>query len=306
MQTIRVGSRDSQLAVAQSRQIMGLIQQSHPGLSLELVTMKTRGDRLLGQPLSTLGGKGFFTRELDDALLDGRVDICVHSQKDVPIPDNPRLPILAVSRREDPRDVLVLPPGRSEPDFGQPLGTSSLRRRHQLTRIYPDWRCEPVRGNILSRLRKLDEGEYGGLVLAAAGLIRLGLADRISRAFAPAEMIPAAGQGILAVQGRADREYPWLEGVGDPETFVAAREERHYITELHGGCSSPVAAYGRFAEDGEFRLAGLYVDAQGRMFTSEVSCPPGTPPDGAGLRLAARLREEERLYHQSRPRETTP
>ena len=155
------------------------------------------------------------------------------------------LPVLAFSRREDPRDVLVLPEGVSELDLSKPIGSSSLRRVLQLKEIYPDAEFKSVRGNVLTRLRKLDSGEYSALVLAAAGLKRLGLEGRISRYFEPEEVIPSAGQGILAVQGRAGEDYGYLEGYADAEGTCAALCERAFVRELDGGCSSPIAAHAR-------------------------------------------------------------
>ncbi|MCD8351473.1 MAG: hydroxymethylbilane synthase [Planctomycetaceae bacterium] len=244
MKILRVGSRESNLAVAQAREVIAAVAAAHPDITLELVTMKTSGDRILDQPLEAIGGKGLFVKELDDALANGRVDICVHSCKDMPVPDNAALPVVAISKREDPADVLVLPSGRSEPDFSRPLGTSSPRRRAQLPSLFSGWQCESVRGNIQTRLRKLDAGEFGGLVLAAAGLNRLGLTERISKMFSLAEMVPAAGQGALAIQGRAGEDYSWLDAVNDQDTHDAVLAERAFIEKLGGGCSAPAAAYG--------------------------------------------------------------
>lgn len=268
MKTIRVGSRESELAVAQARQVMASIQAACPGFRLELVTMKTTGDRILDRPLEAIGGKGLFVKELDQALAAGRVDLCVHSYKDMPVPENPELPVVAMSRREDPRDVLILPEGASQPDRSLPLGSSSPRRRAQLAELFPEWPCEVVRGNILTRLRKLDAGQYGGLVLAAAGLLRLGLESRISRVFTPEEIVPAAGQGALAIQGRAGDDYGWLEGVGDPDSRDAVKAERAFIETLGGGCSAPAAAYA-IVSGNTLKIQGFCVDAQGKAYRAE-------------------------------------
>ncbi|MDD7651777.1 MAG: hydroxymethylbilane synthase, partial [Firmicutes bacterium] len=201
---LRVGSRDSRLAVIQAELVMGAIREKHPELSLELVTMKTTGDRILDRTLDQIGGKGLFVRELDLALAEGRVDLTVHSCKDLPMEENPDLPLMAFSRREDPRDVLVLPAGVRELDFSRPIGCSSRRRTVQLQALWPQAQVAPVRGNVQTRLRKLDEGQFSALILAGAGLRRLGLTERISRYFTVEEMLPAAGQGILAVQTRRD------------------------------------------------------------------------------------------------------
>lgn len=202
MRKIIIGSRESRLAVVQSEMVKKAIENSGNGVEAEICTMKTTGDKILDRTLDKIGGKGLFVKELDKALLDKRTDISVHSLKDMPMEVSEELPLLAFSKREDPRDVLVLPKGTDTLDKTKPIGCSSLRRILQLKELYPDMECKSVRGNVQTRLAKLDSGEYSGLILAAAGLKRLGLKNRISRYFEPEEMIPAAGQGILAVQGR--------------------------------------------------------------------------------------------------------
>ena len=204
---IEIGSRESRLAVIQTRLVADYIENTLPEAEVRLLTMKTTGDRILDRPLEAVGGKGLFVKELDRALLEGRTELSVHSLKDLPMELPPELPILGFSRREDPRDVLVLPAGKTHWDRSKPLGCSSKRRILQLQRLYPEVEAALVRGNVQTRLRKLDEGQYGALVLAAAGLKRLGLEDRISRYFSTEEMVPAAGQGILAIQGRAGVDY---------------------------------------------------------------------------------------------------
>lgn len=203
MKTIRVGSRESRLAVVQSELVMDAIRAAHPEVELELVTMKTTGDKILDRTLDKVGGKGLFVKELDAALLDGRVDLTIHSCKDLPMEEDPRIPLAGFSRREDPRDALVLPQGAEELDPSRPIGCASARRAVQLRALFPGVAVAPVRGNVLTRLRKLDEGQFSALVLAAAGLKRLGLEARITRYFTVEELLPAAGQGILALQTRA-------------------------------------------------------------------------------------------------------
>ena len=235
MKKIIVGSRESKLAVVQSMTVVDHINglSEKTGYSADLLTMKTTGDKILDRTLDQVGGKGLFVKELDLALTEKRSDLSVHSLKDVPMELDPALPLIAFSKREDPRDVLVLPESAVQkvleeaktrhddrslqflmqsvmPDPNLPIGSSSLRRVLQLKKIFPDYRIEPVRGNLQTRLRKLDLGQYGALVLAAAGLRRLGLEHRISRFFTVEEMIPAAGQGIIAVQGRAGEDYSYL------------------------------------------------------------------------------------------------
>ena len=191
---IRFGSRDSRLAVIQSRMVMEAVQNACPQAEPELVTMKTTGDKILDKTLDQIGGKGLFVKELDLALRDGKVDFTVHSLKDMPMETPEDLPLAAFSKRADPRDVLVLPEGIPELCPGKPIGCSSRRRQLQLKALYPDFDIAPVRGNVQTRLRKLDEGQYSALVLAAAGLKRLGLENRINRFFSTEEILPAAGQ----------------------------------------------------------------------------------------------------------------
>ena len=179
---LRIGSRDSLLAVIQSRLVMDALQAAHPDIELELVTMKTTGDKILDRTLDQVGGKGLFVKELDAALQAGRVDLTVHSCKDLPMELPEDLPVVAFLRREDPRDVLVLPEGAAGWDVRLPAGSASPRRRVQLRELFPAAEVRPVRGNVQTRLRKLDEGGYGALVLAAAGLKRLGLERQIGRA----------------------------------------------------------------------------------------------------------------------------
>ena len=256
---ICVGSRESRLAVIQSRIVMEYIQRNNPGMQVDLLTMKTTGDKILDRTLDQVGGKGLFVKELDKALLEGRSDLSVHSLKDMPMELPQELPILAFSKREDPRDVLVLPEGREKMDESLPIGCSSRRRVLQLQELFPDRRFEPVRGNLQTRLRKLEEGKYGALILAAAGLKRLGLEQRIHRYFTVDEVIPAAGQGTLAVQGRAGEDVSFLAGFEDAANRIASLCERAFVRELDGGCSSPVAAYAQVQGE-EILLRGLRVD----------------------------------------------
>ncbi len=264
MSVIRVGSRESRLAVIQAELVMDAIRRQDPAAELELVTMKTTGDRILDRTLDRVGGKGLFVKELDTALLEGRVDLTVHSLKDLPMEPHPDLPVIAFPRRADPRDVLVLPAGVAELDLSRPIGCASRRRKLQLERLFPGVEVLPVRGNVQTRLAKLDGGEYGALVLAAAGLERLGLSDRAARYFTPEEMLPAAGQGILAVQARAGETFPWTGALNDAAAEACARAERAFVRVLDGGCSSPVAAYARLSGE-ELLLAGM--DETGRRDT---------------------------------------
>lgn len=254
---ICVGSRESKLAVVQSEMVIDYLKEHLPDAEVTMLTMKTTGDIILDRTLDQVGGKGLFVKELDRALLDGRSDLSVHSLKDMPMEVPEELPIVAFSKREDPRDALVLPEGETKIDWSKPIGCSSRRRILQLKELYPEAEFKSVRGNVITRLRKLDEGEYSALVLAAAGLKRLDLEARISRYFEADEIIPAAGQGILAVQGRKGEDYDFLQDYSDREGSYAALAERAYVRYLDGGCSSPVAAYA-VVEGDEIHLRGLY------------------------------------------------
>ncbi|MCR5025632.1 MAG: hydroxymethylbilane synthase [Lachnospiraceae bacterium] len=271
MKKLRIGSRESALAVAQSMTLINYLKEKLPDRDIELVTMKTTGDKILDKTLDKAGGKGLFVKELETALRDRYVDLTVHSLKDVTMEVSEDIPLIGFSKREDPRDVLVLPEGESGFDMTRSLGSSSLRRKLQLSIIYPGCRVESVRGNIQTRLKKLDEGQYGSLILAAAGLKRLMLENRVHKYFDTEEMIPAAGQGILAVQGRAGEDYGFLQDFIDKESETEALSERAFIRELNGGCTSPVCAHSRVTGD-EITLKGLYYDERsGRYLKGAVS-----------------------------------
>lgn len=289
---IRIGSRESRLAVIQSRLVMDRIAQAEPQAELELVTMKTTGDKILDKTLDKIGGKGLFVRELDQALRAGRADFTVHSLKDMPMEVPEDLPLAAFSKREDPRDVLVLPEGAKELDKDKPIGCSSRRRQLQLGALYPDMRIASVRGNVQTRLAKLDGGEYSALVLAAAGLKRLGLEHRICRYFSAEEILPAAGQGILVVQTRQGMDTDCLRLVRDEDSTWCALAERAFVRALNGGCTSPVAAHA--VADGEtLTLTGFYVSADESVQRKGTLSGPRKQAEQLGQALANQLREGE-------------
>ena len=287
---IRVGSRESALAVIQSRMVMDAIRQAVPDAELELVTMKTTGDRILDRPLDQIGGKGLFVKELDHVLRDGRVDFTVHSLKDMPMDVPEDLPLAAFSRREDPRDVLVLAEGASQLDPSRPIGCSSRRRQLQLKALFPRMEVMPVRGNVQTRLKKLQDGEYSALVLAAAGLKRLGLENRISRYFEPEEILPAAGQGILAVQTRRGTDTACLAKLHDRDAACCALAERAFVRSLDGGCSSPVAAYA-VVEGEKLTLTGLYVSADETVVRRGRKTGEKSQAQALGIALAEALKK---------------
>lgn len=290
MEVVRLGSRESRLALVQTRQVQSYIESTQPQLRAEIVAMKTTGDRILDRTLEQVGGKGLFVKELDLALREKRSDLSVHSLKDVPMEVPADLPLIGFSRREDPRDVLVLPKGATEMDASLPLGCSSRRRMMQLARLFPDFTVKSIRGNVLTRLEKLDRGAYGGLILAAAGLTRLGLAERISRYFTVEEMIPAAGQGILAVQGRQGEDYAYLQGFFDPQSTCEALCERAFVRTLNGGCTAPIAAYAR-AEGEHLTLTGFYYDEQLERQASGRLEGRTEDAERMGIALAEQLKE---------------
>lgn len=286
-----IGSRESRLAVIQTEMVKAFIEKTHPEIETEILTMKTTGDIILDRTLDKVGGKGLFVKELDKALLDGRSDLSVHSLKDMPMEVPEDLPLVAFSKREDPRDVLVLPQGRNQPDFSKPVGCASKRRILQLKELFPQAEFQPVRGNVITRLSKLDRGEYGALILAAAGLKRLGLEERISRYFEPEEMIPAAGQGILGIQGRKGEDYSFLDEYDDPQARDAALCERAFVRELDGGCSSPVAAHAKVQGE-ELVLLGLYYDEESGGYLKGSLSGKRTDAEEIGKALALKLRKE--------------
>lgn len=284
-----IGSRESKLAVLQSIIVEDYLRENFPGTELSLLTMKTTGDEILDKPLSRIGGKGLFVKELDRALLEKKTDISVNSLKDMPMDEDPDLPIIAYSKREDPRDVLVLPRYDTEIDYRKPIGCGSLRRVLQLKEIYPQARFQSIRGNVLTRLNKLDEGKYSAVILASAGLKRMGLEDRISRYFEPEEVIPAAGQGILAVQGRAGEDYSYMEKFDSEESRAQAKAERSFVRFLNGGCTSPIAAYAR-VNGKDLTLSGLYYsEKKEKYITGEISGNASEAED-LGKELAEELR----------------
>ena len=288
---IRVGSRESALAVIQSNMVIDAIKRYDPEIETELITMKTTGDRILDRNLDQVGGKGLFVKELELALRENRVDITVHSFKDVTMEVDEDIPILCCSEREDPRDCLVLPEGATEIDFSKPIGCSSRRRMLQFKEMYPEARFEPIRGNVQTRLRKLDSGLYGATIFAVAGLKRAGLEGRINRIFTTDEILPAACQGILAVQGRKGQDISCLKDFRSYEAELIANTERSFVRTLDGGCTSPVACYCELSGH-EIVITGLDIDKEGRPFRMTIS---GDPANGENLArdLALRMKRME-------------
>lgn len=291
---ITVASRESKLAVAQAQLIIKAIAGANPQLTLSVVTMKTTGDKILDKSLDKIGGKGLFVKELDYALRNKLANITVHSLKDMPAEAPEDLPLLAFFVRGNPLDALVLPQGQTKIDITKPIGCGSARRVLQLKKLYPNIEVKLIRGNVQTRLAKLDSGEYCATVLACAGLERLGLTDRISRVFTAEEMLPAAGQGTLAVQGRAGEDYAFLREIDDKSTRQASLAERTFVRILDGGCSSPIAAYAE-VKGKNIIITGLYCDENtGKYIKGSES---GVAEDGEALakKLALRLKNEVNL-----------
>ena len=296
MKTLRFGTRKSTLALAQTRLIMDAVSAAYPEYKLELVPIVTTGDvnmKPFSEASDKFGIKGLFTQELEQALRDGTIDAAVHSLKDVPAVQDERLPLLAFYHRDDPRDVLVLREGVNENDQ-RVVGCSSARRRIQIHDLFPNAHVEPVRGNVETRLRKLDEGQFDALVLAAAGLKRLGLDRRISRSCSVDEIVPAPGQGVLAVQGRAeDANSEWLDALLDPDTADCATAERAFSARLNGGCSAPVGAYAKVAGS-EIELIGFFADEARGIKRRGSLTGPRKEARALGEKLAERLLREAR------------
>ena len=284
---VRIGSRESKLAVWQAEHVAHMIEQAHPEIEVQIITMKTTGDRILDRNLDQVGGKGLFVKELDIALMEKRTDLSVHSLKDMPMEVPETLPILAYSKREDPRDVILF---RKGIDTVKVIGSSSRRRQVQLEKLYPDCTFTGMRGNVQTRLRKLEEGMCDATVLAMAGLKRLGMESAAGRILDPEEVIPAAGQGILAVQGRAGEDYYYLDCVMDKDGRTAALAERAFVRMLDGGCSSPIEAYEQIA-DGQVILSGLYYNEETGSYIVGKKQGPEKEAERIGRTLAAELKE---------------
>ena len=297
--TLVIGSRGSKLALWQAEHARERLQQLNPPIDIRIEIIKTTGD-VKKEPLSVIGGKGVFTKELEDALLDGRIDIAVHSLKDLPTILPPGLSISAICEREDARDALVLAAG-SEFDAtalgnlprGAIVGTSSQRRLAQLRCYFgQDLVIKDLRGNVDTRIRKLDEGQYDALVLASAGLVRLGLHDRISLRIPISHMLPAVGQGAIAIETRSDDDFALetTRKLDHRETRLACLAERAFLRGLGGGCQLPIAAHARF--EGELlKLDGLVAKPDGsKRLQDSLSGPPDTA-EALGASLASTLIE---------------
>src|SRR5258706_10552547 len=264
---LRVATRESALALWQAEHIRARLVTRYPGMAVDLLGVTTKGDRVVDQPLADIGGKGLFIKELEIAMDEGRADLAVHSLKDVPMEMPPGFVLASITAREDPRDALVSEKyaSLSELPPGAVVGTSSLRREAQLRERHPHLRVEPLRGNVNTRLRKLDIGGYDAVILAAAGLKRLGFATRIAALLDPDDSLPAPGQGALALECRVDRAniVAALAPLADFGTTLATTAERAFSSALGGSCNTPLAAYAEW-EEGTLWLRGLIAGRDGK------------------------------------------
>lgn len=295
---IVIATRESRLALWQAEHVQARLQQLYPDCRVELLGMTTRGDQILDQPLAKIGGKGLFIKELETALLDGSADIAVHSMKDVPMQMAAEFELLAIGEREAPFDALVSNKYASLADMppGAVVGTSSLRREAQLHAHHPYLAVSSLRGNLDTRLRKLDAGEYDAIILAAAGLKRLGLAERI-RAVLPAEAsLPAVGQGAIGIEARAGRPElaAWLAPLNHVATALCVRAERAVSRALAGSCEVPLGAYAELQGE-QLWLRGFVASPDGSRFArAELRGSAAAPqaPEALGEQLAAELRAQ--------------
>ena len=292
---ITIATRESRLALWQAEHVKALLVAR--GHAVTLLGMTTRGDQILDRSLSKVGGKGLFVKELETALEEGRADIAVHSLKDVPMELPEGFALACVMAREDPRDAWVSPQYARLEDLpqGAVVGTSSLRRTVLLRALRPDLRIEPLRGNLDTRLRKLDAGQYAAIVLAAAGLKRLGLAERIRHVFDTAQMLPAAGQGALGIEVRAGRAdlLAALAPLADADSWLTTAAERAVSRAMGGSCSMPLAAHATL-EDGRMHLRAAWGEPEGapQLVRTEERATIRNPADAQALgeRVAAALR----------------
>ena len=289
---IRIATRKSALALWQAEYVKARLEQAHPGLKVSLVPMVSRGDKLLDSPLSKIGGKGLFVKELETALLENEADIAVHSMKDVPMDFPEGLGLFCICEREDPRDAFVSNTYASLEELpeGSIVGTSSLRRQAQLLTRRPDLEIRFLRGNVNTRLAKLDAGEYDAIILAAAGLIRLGFEDRITSAISVDDSLPAGGQGAVGIECRSadTRIHALLAPLHHHDTATRVIAERALNKHLNGGCQVPIACYA-VLEGEQIWLRGLVGDPSGGLLLSAEARAPRGSAESLGVQVAEDL-----------------
>jgi hydroxymethylbilane synthase len=291
---LTIATRESPLALWQAQFVQSALTQAHPDLEVQLLGMTSRGDQLLDVPLAKVGGKGLFVKELETALLDGSADIAVHSMKDVPMDFPDGLALGVICRREDPSDAFVSNRYQALANLpaGSVVGTSSLRRECQLRARRPDLQVKFLRGNVNTRLRKLDEGEYDAIILASAGLIRLGFSERIAQQIDVTDSLPAGGQGAVGIELRSDDEatLALLQIVHHQPTALRVKAERAMNQRLRGGCQVPIACYAQFAPGGEqLWLRGLVGKPDGSLLLRAEARAPAAEAEQLGIRVAEDL-----------------
>ncbi|WP_296695793.1 hydroxymethylbilane synthase [Thiocapsa sp. UBA6158] len=290
---IRIATRKSPLAMWQAEHVSGLLTKLHPGLEIQIVGMTTKGDKILDAPLAKVGGKGLFVKELEQGMLEGVADIAVHSMKDVPVEFPEGLHLAVIMDREDPRDAFVSNrfEGLDDLPQGACVGTSSLRRQCQLADRRPDLRIEPLRGNVNTRLAKLDAGEYDAIILAAAGLMRLGFESRIRSRITPEDSLPAIGQGAIGIECRSEdpRTNALIAPLHHRDTADRVLAERAMNARLHGGCQVPIAGHALIEGDHRLVLKGLVGTPDGSRILRAESEGPREDWEAIGTRVADAL-----------------
>jgi len=289
---IRIATRKSALALWQAEYVKSRLEAAHPDVTVSLVPMVSRGDKLLDAPLAKIGGKGLFVKELETALMENQADIAVHSMKDVPMEFPEGLGLYCICEREDPRDAFV---SNHYQDFdalpsGAVVGTSSLRRQAQLLARRPDLKIQFLRGNVNTRLAKLDAGEYDAIILAAAGLIRLGFGERIRSSISVEDSLPAGGQGAVGIECRTGDTalHELLQCMNDPQTALRVTAERALNCHLNGGCQVPIACYAVLEGD-QLWLRGLVGQPDGSLLLRAEDRAPAVDAQALGVRVAEAL-----------------
>jgi hydroxymethylbilane synthase len=305
---LRIGTRGSQLALYQANWVKKKLVQTHPDLKVTLTKIKTTGDKIQDAPLAKIGGKGLFVKEIEEALMDRRIDLAVHSIKDVPTELPEGLHLSAITKREDPRDVFISKDETQLKDLSQgaKIGTSSLRRQAQLLRFRSDFEMVPLRGNLDTRLKKLETMKLDGIVLALAGVRRLGLESRITEIIPTEISLPAIGQGALGIETRKndERVEERIQFLNDPLSFVAVSAERAFLKRLEGGCQVPIAAFGQIYGT-TLQIDGMVGTVDGKYLIRDHVEGPVEEVESLGIKLAEMLLSKgakeilEKIYQRS-------
>ncbi len=294
MINVRIGTRGSQLALWQADKVAALIKKRHPGTTIDLVKIKTTGDKILDAPLAKIGDKGLFVKEIENALINGEVDLAVHSAKDMPTEIPAGLTLTAYLKRDDPSDALISADGRILDELRENavIGTSSLRRRAQLLAYRPDLRFVDLRGNVDTRLRKLKDERLDAILLSGAGLTRLGMGDKITERLPASIVVPAVGQGLIVIEAREDdrKTLDFVEFMNDRDTAVCVKAERAFSDAIGGGCQVPMGALA-VLEDGTMRLKAVVASLDGEtLLRAEIDGPAGEG-EALGRELAERMKD---------------